>query len=64
MNCEGCLNRTDCEQETCSCDEKYFHVGQIVTLRGRLFQIKSVKPKELRLKLYRKTTHTVKGAIS
>jgi uncharacterized Zn finger protein len=51
MNCEKCLNKEDCEKS-----DFFFHVGEIVTLKGRLFRVKSVKPKEIRLKLWRKTT--------
>lgn len=62
MNCEGCLNEGDCE----GCDsvpDPFFHVGEIIPLKGRLFRVKSVKPKEIRLKLWRKTIRTEKGAI-
>jgi hypothetical protein len=51
MNCEGCLNRADCEQ--CNCDEEYFHVGQIIPLKGRLFRVRSIGPAELKLELIR-----------
>ncbi len=29
----------------------WFHVGQIITIDGSVFRVKSVKPNELRLKL-------------
>jgi uncharacterized Zn finger protein len=64
MNCEGCLNKGDCEGcEEVPREDPYFHVGDIIPLKGRLFRVKSVKPKEIRLKLWRKTTCTEKGAI-
>ena len=44
-------------------DEKYFRVGEIVTIKEQLFRVKSVKPKELRLKLWHKTIRTVKGEL-
>lgn len=50
MNCEGCKNKEECEN-------RYFHIGDRITLRGRIFRIKSVKPSELRLKL-------VKGSVN
>lgn len=54
MNCEGCKNKGECEGE-CEHAQKgedpYFHVGDVVALKGRLFKVKGVKPLELRLKL-------------
>jgi uncharacterized Zn finger protein len=62
MNCDKCLNRGDCED--CGPAPKepdfFFHVGEVLTLKGRLFKVKSVKPKEIRLKLWKKTTKTFK----
>ena len=55
MNCEGCLNMADCEQ--CDCDEGYFRVGQIVTLKGRVFRVGSVESAELKLELVRELHH-------
>lgn len=60
MICEGCKNRDEC---TKGCEgailakkiveDQYFHVGEVVALKGRIFRVKSVKPSELRLKLVR-----------
>jgi uncharacterized Zn finger protein len=32
----------------------WFHVGDVVEIRGSLFRIKSIKPTELRLKLLKR----------
>ena len=54
---EGKLVPFETEQELSDLQKKYpqhggwFHVGEIVTLKGSRFQIKSVKPKEIRLKI-------------
>jgi hypothetical protein len=61
MNCEKCQNRDECEDCCPKPVDPYFHVGEILTLKGRLFQVKSVKPKEIRLKFWRKTTRTERG---
>lgn len=61
MNCEGCLNMADCEDCMNGCkdhikevvEDEYFHVGDVIPLKGRLFRVKGVKPSELRLKLIR-----------
>jgi uncharacterized Zn finger protein len=65
MNCEKCLNQKECESDCTNCFHKegcgyieeekpgdhYFHVGEKVELKGRIFRVKNVKPSELRLKL-------------
>lgn len=33
-----------------------FRVGEELTIKGSLFRVKSIKPKELRLKLLKKST--------
>lgn len=70
MSCDQCLNKDECFGSVSHCaeeqhgdSEKYFYVGQKVTLKGRLFRVKSVKPGEIRLKLSRETMRTVRGEL-
>jgi uncharacterized Zn finger protein len=52
MNCEKCLNQKECgHAEEEKPGDHYFHVGEKVELKGRIFRVKNVKPSELRLRL-------------
>jgi uncharacterized Zn finger protein len=59
---EGKLKKYEGLEELHDLQKKYpnhggtFHVGEIITLKSSKFRIKSIKPRELRLKLLPKYT--------